>query len=77
MSNNDLLVQLATAIHGPNWQNATARDLDVNVRQVHRWKIGEYEVPDGVIGDLVTITEERVKILQAALEDARRERKHA
>ena len=67
MMNNDLLIQLATAIHGPHWQNATARDLNVNVRQIHRWKTREYAVPDGVIADLVKIAAAKMDGLRDAL----------
>lgn len=66
-SNNELLIKLATAIHGPLWQNATARDLGVNVRQVHRWKTCEYDVPDGVIADLAQIARAKKSALDSAL----------
>ena len=67
MINNELLIRLATAIHGPHWQNATARNLGVNVRQIHRWKTGEYEVPDGVIADLVESVAAKMDGLRDAL----------
>jgi hypothetical protein len=75
--NNNLLISLATAIHGSHWQNATARDLGVNVRQIHRWKIGEYEVPDGVVSDMVKIAMTRAEKLKTALTEVERVRKTA
>ena len=77
MLNNRLLVQLATAIHGPHWQNATARDLGVNVRQVHRWKTEEYEVPDGVIDDLAQIAADKMDGLRDALNEVKLARERA
>ena len=59
MTNRDRLIMLGEAIFGPLWQNATARALGVNARQVHRWVSGEYEPGNGVILDLISIAKQR------------------
>jgi len=71
--NRDRLIAIGTALHGERWQSATARDLDVDKRQVHRWVSGEYAVPDGVVADLITIAKSRRGDIDAALAKARGE----
>ena len=68
MTNLEKLRTLAMALHGPRWQNAIARDLGINPRQVHRWVSGEYEPHEGHIGDLVAIAKERKIQIEEAIE---------
>lgn len=66
MTNLDKLRTLGEALHGPRWQNAVARDLGINPRQVHRWVSGEYEPNEGHIADLIAIARKRnVQITEA------------
>lgn len=65
--NRSSLIALGEALHGRRWQNATAHDLDVDKRQVHRWVSGEYGIPDGVISDLCRVARRRVDTINAAL----------
>jgi transposase-like protein len=66
MTNLDRLRILGEALHGERWQNAVARDLGINSRQVHRWVSGQYEPHDGHIADLVAIAKERsIQITEA------------
>lgn len=67
MTNLDKLRVLGEALHGPRWQNAVARDLDINPRQVHRWVSGEYEPHEGHIADLIAIAKSRQIQLQEAI----------
>jgi len=67
MTNRDKLMTLGEALHGPRWQMATASDLAVDKRQVHRWLSGQYAVPDGVVSDLVIIARRRAASLNAAI----------
>lgn len=67
MTNKDRLIHLGEAIYGPLWQNATARALGVNSRQVHRWVSGEYEPSDGVIRDLVAVAKEKRAAIEVAI----------
>lgn len=66
MTNRDRLIMLGRAVFGPLWQNATARALGVNSRQVHRWVSGEYEPRDRVIRDLIAIAKQK----RAAIDEA-------
>ena len=66
MTNLEKLRLLGEALHGPRWQNAVARDLGINPRQVHRWVSGEYEPHEGHISDLIAIAKERkIQITEA------------
>lgn len=67
MQNRERLIALGSAIHGELWQNATARDLGVNPRQVHRWVSGAYSPSDGVIRDLIRIAEAHAARLKDAM----------
>lgn len=68
MTNFEKLRTLAMALHGPRWQNATARDLGINPRQVHRWVSGEYEPHEGHISDLISLAMERKIQITEAIE---------
>lgn len=46
------LAVLAIARHGRDWQNATARDLDINSRQISRWRSGQYQPKPEHIAEL-------------------------
>ena len=67
MTNFEKLRTLAEALHGPRWQNAVARDLGINSRQVHRWVSGQYSPNEGHISDLIKIAEERVKTIRQGI----------
>jgi hypothetical protein len=67
MTNAELLVLLGIAIHGPNWQNAIARDLGVNPRQVNRWVKGENAPRDRVIDEVAEIARRRRADIDEAL----------
>lgn len=69
MTNTDRIRLLGEAMYGARWQNAVARDLGINSRQVHRWVSGQYEPHEGHVADLAAIARERgVRILDAAKE---------
>lgn len=72
MTNLDKLRTLATALHGPRWQNAVARDLGINPRQVHRWVSGEYEPHEGHILDLIEVAKLKQRDISEALSEAER-----
>jgi hypothetical protein len=68
LTNLDRLRILGEALHGPRWQNAVARDLGINPRQVHRWASGEYQPHEGHISDLIGIAQERQLMIVSAIE---------
>lgn len=70
LTNRDRLALLAEAIFGPRWQNATARALGVNTRQVHRWVSGEYEPSDAVIQRLIELASQKRADIDAAIRAA-------
>ena len=70
MTNRDRLVRLAEAIFGPRWQNATARALDVNTRQIHRWVSGEYQPSDEVIRRMIRIAQQKRAEIDEAIQTA-------
>lgn len=72
MTNLDKLKLLGEALHGPRWQNAVARDLGINSRQVHRWVSGEYEPHHGHIADLMQIASARGVMIAAAIDECQR-----
>ena len=66
MTNFEKLRLLGEALHGPRWQNAVARDLGINPRQVHRWVSGQYEPHEGRIANLIAIAKKRnIQITEA------------
>lgn len=68
MTTLDRLRILGEALHGPRWQNAVARDLGINARQVHRWVSCEYEPHEGHIADMLVIAKDRKLAIIAAIE---------
>jgi len=66
-TNREKLHTIGAALHGPRWMRATARDLGVDYRNVARWAAGEYEMPEGVMADLIDIAKQRVAVINAAL----------
>lgn len=67
MTNRDRLIKLGEALYGPRWKLATSHDLGIDKRQILRWVADEYDVPDGVISDLIVVARERVKTINDAL----------
>lgn len=67
LTNRDRLVQLAEASFGPRWQNATARALGINSRQVHRWVSGEHQPRDEVIRRMIEIALQRRATIDEAI----------
>lgn len=67
MTNSERLRLIAESLYGPLWQNAAARGLGVNPRQITRWTKGEYEPSDSVIAHLIAIARERVDHLNSAI----------
>lgn len=66
LTNRDRLALLAEAIYGPRWQNATARALGMNTRQIHRWVSGQYQPRDEVIRRMIRIAlQKRAEIDEA------------
>ncbi len=43
-----LFARVGEALHGPNWQEATARDLGVSSRSVRYWLAGRHDIPIGI-----------------------------
>ena len=72
MSNRELFIEIAEAVFGPRWQNATARALGLNTRQIHRWVSGEYEPSDDVIREMIDIAEMQVEEIQKAVAKAKK-----
>lgn len=72
MTNLEKLQLLGNALHGPRWQNAVARDLGINPRQVHRWVSGEYEPHEGHILDLIEVAKLKQRDISEALSEAER-----
>ena len=71
MTNLDKLKLLGESLHGTRWQNAVARDLGINSRQVHRWMTGQYMPHEGHIADLVDKLRERQAQIKEALRAVR------
>jgi hypothetical protein len=72
-TNREKLHTLGAALHGPRWMRATARDIGTDYRNVARWAAGEYDVPAGVMADLVAIVERRALTMLGAVKKARSE----
>lgn len=70
MTNFDRLRILGEALYGPRWQNAIARDLGINSRQVNRWKSGKYQPHDGQIANLIAIANARSLQITEAIASA-------
>lgn len=54
----DLLIDVAAALYGAQWQSALAEALGVADRTVRRWVAGQ-PIPDGVRDDLRRLVKER------------------
>lgn len=67
MTNLEKLRIVAEALHGARWQNAVARDLKINPRQVHRWVTGEYSPHEGHVSDLIAVATERRDVIEEAI----------
>ena len=67
MTDGDLLRAVAAALHGPLWQNALARALDVNERTVRRWAADRLPVPAGVWARIQAMLERRTSTLLGEL----------
>ena len=72
MTNQQKLITLGAALHGRLWLRATARDLNVDYRQVQRWAKGEYEPPDQIIAELVEIAVKHQRMISGAITAASR-----
>lgn len=46
MDNLETLARVGRALHGPEWQMPTAKDLNVNDRTMERWLSRKQPVPD-------------------------------
>lgn len=68
MTNLEKLTILAEALHGPRWQHATARDLNMSSRQVHRWASGDGYPHEGHIADLIKAAEIRRYEIEQAID---------
>lgn len=53
------LAAIGRALYGPSWQQALADALGVNVRTMRRWAKGEFDIPDGIWGELTTLCHTR------------------
>ena len=60
-----LLVECGEALYGPRWQSELARDLGVADRTIRRWVAGTHDVPAGLYVDLLMLTQERARALDA------------
>ena len=68
---HDLLEAIGQALHGPEWQSALSRDLQISDRTVRRWVAGA-NIPTGVFVDLMRILQERAMILDDLANVAKR-----
>lgn len=53
------------ALYGHNWQQALARDLDVNPRTMRRWIARQNKPPTSIVDDLADLCRERKDELTA------------
>lgn len=51
----EALRHVGESLYGTCWQTAMAADLNVALRTVQRWAVGEYRVPRGVWPELAEI----------------------
>lgn len=63
--NAETLREIGEAFYGPLWQSELARELAVATRTVQRWAAGEFNIPDGVWGELATLARARGQALTA------------
>lgn len=74
VTNRDRLIRLANAVFGPRWQNATARALGMNTRQIHRWVSGQYQPRDEVIERMIRIAQDKITEIDEAIRKATNDR---
>ena len=74
VTNRDRLIRLANAVFGPRWQNATARALGMNTRQIHRWVSGQYQPRDEVIERMIRIAQGKITEIDDAIRKATNDR---
>jgi len=70
MTNINRIRILGEALFGPRWQNAVARALGINSRQVHRWVSGQYEPHEGHVRDLIDYARQQTAEISNAIEEA-------
>lgn len=70
ITNTEKLRLLGEAMHGTNWQNAVARDLKLNVRQIHRWVSGQYEPNRDTVAKLADVARVKRDLLDVAIRRA-------
>lgn len=61
------LTTIYSALYGPGWRSALARDLDINERTVRRWLAGQNPVPEWVPDALIAAQERRIADLRQRL----------
>ena len=65
----DFLRAAGEALYGDRWQTAIARDLEVSDRTVRNWSADKFEVPIGVMRDvlaLLHVRKEEIEKVHAA-----------
>ena len=68
---NALLARIGVALYGERWQSAMARDLEVNIRTVQRWAVGESVPSWAVFAELLALLDERAAELGCVAADVR------
>ena len=66
-----LFGQTGRALFGSHWQSDLARALNVNLRTVRRWGVGQEEPPSGVWRELEEITVTRTADLARLVDEIR------
>jgi len=61
---HDHLCAVGEALYGPSWQSQLARDLGVAVRTMQRWAAGEFDIPEGIPGEIAKLCAKRGADLQ-------------
>lgn len=56
---HDHLNAVGAALYGPLWQSQLARDLDINLRTMQRWATGEFNIPEGIPGEIAKLCKAR------------------
>ncbi|MCW6507071.1 hypothetical protein [Lichenifustis flavocetrariae] len=67
MIDNSILKEVGTALYGKQWQTDLAKSLKVSDRRLRRWHANEFEIPPGVIKDLLTVAQDRRAECSAAV----------
>jgi hypothetical protein len=55
----DFLREAGESLFGERWKTEIARDLEVTDRTVRNWSAGKFEIPDGVVSDILALLEAR------------------